>query len=174
MLRETCFKAVNVLLWVQGGYCVLFLHVSANFSRFVFGCRGPGHLLAWSKISTFVHIFHYACAKQQTLDLEAILKAQNIEEPQPLSQCWFCTAAVALRPPSGGLVEANCLLTFVFLHLHITCVVWFFLCPPLLSLAASGLQKQGDITTNGRRGGEERWTEQKKGERAIIKCPCQQ
>lgn len=168
-----------MLLWVRGGGGGIVFSSSmfvANFTALF--------LVVEDQVNSSLGL------KYQTLRMFSII--QN-------GKCWIlgqfskrkilisrsrCHSAGSAPPPlpprfgprQGDLVEANCLLTFVFLHLHVTCLVWFFffLCPPLLSLAASGLQKQGDITTNGRRGGEERWTEQKKGETAIIKCPCQQ
>lgn len=58
--------------------------------------------------------------------------------------------------PSVDFVKENSLPTFVFFtftSLFVLCfVLFFFFAPPLLSLAASGLQKHGDITTTGRLG----------------------
>lgn len=67
--------------------------------------------------------------------------------------------------PSGDLVKGNFAdsgFSSPSHHMFFVLLFFFFLCFPLLSLAASGLQKH-DITTDGRMGGVGGWDRGEEG-----------
>lgn len=89
--------------------------------------------------------------------------------PEQCSEGVLAPLLLPALPPSaiGVWTDADFCFSCILMP---PCIFIFLRPPPTLSLAASGLQKQGDIT-NERKGGVERWTELKKGREVCNKVP---